>query len=160
MNIIDKIKKNNIQKEKKMNKIINSKKSYTIKFLNDNNEIGFFLNNKLIITGDYHFFGIYQTSTKLWIWASSIPGVKIQQLDTIKKIKEFSYLFENSSDPRISFYYLLLTQEIIMITHIKMLEWINEVLIYLSNDLFYYNPTNSNNNIQFLTLINIKEKYI
>jgi hypothetical protein len=41
-----------------------------------------------------------------------------------------------------------------------MLSWINELILYLSNDTFYFNPTNSESNIQFITLNNIKEKYI
>ena len=37
---------------------------------------------------------------------------------------------------------------------------INELLLYLTNDIFYFNPINSESNIQFLTLVNIKQKYI
>ena len=122
--------------------------------------MGVFDNKKIIIAGDYNFYGIYQPYTKLWIWASSIPGVDKKHIKNIQKIKSSNYLFEEDTDSKISFYYQLLTQDVILITNEQMLEWINELLLYLSNDLYYFNPVNSDENIQFITLVNIKEKYV
>jgi hypothetical protein len=113
--------------------------------------------NKNILTGEYNFFGIYQPSTKLWIWASSIPGVSTEHIKNIRKIKQMEHIFE--SDDELNFYYQLLTQDVVLINDDKLLEKINELLLYLSNDLFYFNPENSEGNIQFITLSNIKEKY-
>ena len=119
-----------------------------------------FNNNKLILTGEYNFFGIYQENNNLWIWASSIPGIKQKNIKYINKIREYSYLFENDNDEKSIFYYQLLTQDILYITDKKMLDWINELLIYLSNDIYYFNPKNTTNNHQFITLSKIIEKYI
>jgi hypothetical protein len=41
-----------------------------------------------------------------------------------------------------------------------MLLWINELILYLSDDLYIFNPKNSESNIQFITLKNIKELFI
>jgi hypothetical protein len=144
-----------------IDKILNTQNKYKITFL-DNNLMGIMdnSNNKLIIAGNYNFYGIYQTNTKLWIWATSIPGVSIDHFKNIKKIKKNNYLFENNKDEKSNFYYQLLTQDVLLINDIQMLEWINNLLLYLSNDKFYFNPTNSDLNMQFLTLSNIIEKYI
>ena len=142
-----------------INNILNIKKNYQIKF-NYLNKLCIYLDNKLILVGDYNFYGIYQNNTKLWIWASSIPGVQKNHIKNIKKIKKNDYLFENSNTVKNNFYYQLLTQDILLINNNKMLSWINELFIYLSNSIFYFNPVNSDNNMQFLSLINITEKYI
>jgi len=142
-----------------INKILDQKKNYKIIF-DKFNKLSIQLENKIIISGDYNFYGIYQNNTKLWIWASSIPGVPINHLKTIKKIKKYNHLFENSHNIKDNFYYQLLTQDVILINNTKMLSWINELLLFLTNNIYYFNPINSDNNIQFLSLINIKEKYI
>ena len=162
MKIIDKIKQNNLDKIKNINKILNPKKKYKINFGKNGKEktMEIYDNNKLIINGPYNFYGIYQPYTKLWIWASSIPGVSSKDIKNVNIIKSSNNLFESDDDVKINFYYQLLTQDTIMITHDIMLEWINELLIYLSGDLFYFNPINSDSNVQFLTLLKIKEKHI
>jgi hypothetical protein len=47
-----------------------------------------------------------------------------------------------------------------MIKSNEELELINKLLLYLSNDLYYFNPLDPNLNIKFYTLEKIKEKYI
>jgi hypothetical protein len=162
MKLLDKIKQLNEKKNKEITKLLSSSKKYRIDFLKNGkkNQMGIYDNNKLVIKGDYNFYGIYQPYTNLWIWASSIPGVDKKHIKNIKKIKASDYLFEEDTDPKISFYYQLLTQDVILITNEQMISWINELLLYLSNDLFYFNPINSDQNIQFITLTNTKEKYI
>jgi hypothetical protein len=149
-------------KNKYISNIINLKKKYKISFSRKNKNKLLELyddNNNKILTGKYHFYGIYQKSTKLWIWASSIPGIDRIYIDAIDKIKSYSYMFESSDDTRMNFYYQLLTQDVIYISDINLLTWINELLIYLYKDLIYFNPTNSQGNIQFIGLTNIIEKY-
>ena len=70
-------------------------------------------------------------------------------------------IFEKSEKTKDIFYYQLLTQDVLLIndSESKLLNWINELLLYLSNGLYYFNPINSQNNIQFLYLINIREQY-
>lgn len=151
------------KKNKEISKLLNNKKNYRINF-NKNGEnkmITIFDNNKIVINGEYNFFGIYQPNTKLWIWASSIPGIDIKHIKNINKIKKLDYLFESTTNiDKINFYYQLLTQDILYISDNKMLNWINELILYLSNDIYYFNPINSDGNIQFITLAKIKEKYI
>ena len=125
-----------------------------------NKMLGIFDGEKMIIGNDYNFYGIYQPYTKLWIWASSIPGVDSTIIKNIKKLKSYDYLFDSDINLKINFYYQLLTQDVLYISDEKMLYWINELFLYLSEDLYYFNPINSDNNIQFLTLIKIKEKYV
>ncbi len=162
MKIIDKINQVNEQKNKEIGKILDFKKKYRIDFIKNakTKSLSIFDDKKMIIVGDYSFYGIYQPYTKLWIWASSIPGVDTKHIKQIQKLKASNHLFESDSDPKMNFYYQLLTQDVLLITNEKMLDWINELILYLSNDLFYFNPTNSDENIQFITLKSIKEKYI
>ena len=162
MNIIDKIKQTNKTKTDYINTILNKKNKYLIKFEKKNNEkyISLFNNNKKIITGTYKIYGLYQPSTKLWSWGSSIPNCDQKTIKEITKLKSFNYLFENSNEQKILFYYQLLTQNTLIIKDENMLNWINELLLYLSNDIFYFNPYNEDNDIEFISLTAIKEKFI
>lgn len=161
MKILIKIKKLFKKKLKTINKIINFEKEYIINFLKTgkHRQMCLYDNDKLIIKGDYNFYGIYQPYTKLWIWASQIPGTDKKHINNIVKIKEFNYLFEASNDIKMMFYYQLLTQDAILISDDNMLQWINELILYLSNDIYFFNPINTDNNVQYLTFANIKEKY-
>lgn len=162
MKTIDKINQVVEQKNKEIAKILNPKNKYRIDFYkNGNNKmIGVYNGKKMIISGEYRFYGIYQPYTKLWVWASSIPGVDTKHIKYIHKLKQSEQLFESSSDVKENFYYQLLTQDMIYITDERMLEWINDLLLYLTNDLFYFNPVNSDENVQFLTITKIKEKHV
>ena len=162
--MIDKIKEiveYNEKRNKEITKIINLKKKYKIGFIKNNNKklLELYSDNKKILVGKYNFYGIYQKSTKLWIWASSIPGINKKYINMINNIKSYNYIFESSEDLKSNFYYQLLTQDIIYISDIKLLTWINELLLYLSKDICYFNPTNSEKNIQFLGLQEIIEKF-
>ena len=161
------IKKINDMKTKKINTLLNPKIKYRLDFFktNKHNMIGLYDNMKLVLAGEYNFYGIYQQKTNLWIWASSIPGININIIKNIRKIKEADYMFEGSfaekgNDVKNNFYYQLLTQDSIYIDDMKMLNWINELILYLSDDVYYFNPVNSDSNIQFITLKSIKEKYV
>ena len=163
MKITEKISKFIDKKNKVILKLLDNKKNYRIDFdkNGENKTVIIFDKKKMIINGEYNFYGIYQPNTKLWIWASSIPGVDIKHINNINKIKKMDYLFESSVNiNKINFYYQLLTQDTLYITDNKMLDWINELILYLSNDIFYFNPINSDGNVQFITLTKIKEKYI
>jgi hypothetical protein len=162
MNIIDKIKLNNKLKTNDINKILKLTKKYLIKFNIKNNvkTISLFNNNNKIISGTYNIYGIYQPSIKLWCWASSMPNIDQDTIKNINKIKSFNNLFENSLDKKMIFYYQLLTQDTLIIKDNKMLDWINELLLYMSDDIYYFNPYNENNNIEFISLSIIKEKFV
>jgi hypothetical protein len=161
MKILEKLSQVNIEKNKAINKILSLNKKYRIDFLKTgkNKLLSIFEGDKMILSGDYHFYGIYQPETKLWVWASSIPGVETKQIKYIQKIKASSYLFDSDNNAKTNFYFQLLTQDVLLITNEEMLIWINELLLYLSDDISIFNPTNSDSNVQFISLINIKEKY-
>ena len=154
-----KIKKYTKNKTIYINKLLDFNKKYKIIF-DKTDYLSIFLDDKKILAGEYNFYGIFQKNTKLWIWASSIPGVPIRHIKNIRKIKKNNHLFENNNNIKYNFYYQLLSQDVLLITDDKMLIWINELLLYLSNGIYYFNPINSDKNIQFLILQNIKEKYI
>lgn len=164
---MDLIKKMEIYEKKnfkKILKILNIKNKYNIEFIKTNNIKLLCLydkNNILKIKGTFNFYGIYQQNTNLFIWASSLVGINKEVLNRINNIKSFNHLFENNNNEKMLFFYQLLNQDILYIKDKNKLQWINELLIYLSNDLYYFNPLNiNNNNIQFITLSKIIEKYL
>jgi hypothetical protein len=162
MNIIDKINQTSKIKTKEINKLLNKKNKYIIKFdtKNNNKLVSLIHNNNKIISGPYNIYGLYQKSTKLFLWASIIPNSNKITIQNVDKIKSFNYLFEKLDDKKSVFYYQLLTQDTILIKDFQMLDWINQLLIYLSDDVYYFNPLNNDNDIEFITLQTIKEKFV
>jgi hypothetical protein len=159
MNIVKKIKNYNKNKSKDINKILNLKNNYTINFKNKLLTLYDDNNNKIIVS-EYIFFGIYQPTTKLWIWASSIPGVSKKNINNIENIKKSSYIFDNDDSNESQFIYQLLTQDVILITDKNLLNLINLTLNYISNGLNILNPVNEYNNVQFIGITKIIEKYV
>jgi len=176
-NIFYKIKKNKKKKLKLFNIILNNNKFNNFNFVNYNNidntsnpneKISIKLLNiinddKILVNCKYNLYGIYQNNTKLWIWATSLQNSNIDIINNIKKIKSYYYLFEYNNlkyTNKNLFYYQFLTQDVILINDKKMLKWINELILYLSNDIYYINFLDSKNNLQFLTVNKIIEKFI
>jgi len=157
-NILDKINKYNNKKNIEINKKLNIKKNYNINF--DKNKIIITEDNKKIIAGNYIFFGIYQPDTKLWIWASSIPGVNQKQIKIINELKSKNYLFENNEDNESIFIYQLLTNDVVQINDSKLFGIINKTLNFLSDSIIILNPINKSNNTQFIGINKITEEYI
>jgi hypothetical protein len=157
-NILDKINKYNNKKNIEINKKLNIKKNYNINF--DKNKIIIIEDNKKIIAGNYIFFGIYQPDTKLWIWASSIPGVNQKQIKIINELRSKNYLFENNEDNESIFIYQLLTNDAVQINDSKLFGIINKTLNFLSDSIIILNPINKSNNTQFIGLNKITEEYI
>ena len=158
MEILKKIDSNKKSKLKNMSKLMKSKKeNYTIIFTKD--KIKLLLKKKKIFTSNYNLYGIFQPNN-LWIWATSIPGQNYSKNYHIKKIRNFAYLFEKSNNKRMLFYHQYLTQDVILITDEEQLNWINKLILYLDNSIYYLNPTNHKNNMQFITIDKIYEKYI
>jgi hypothetical protein len=162
MNIIEKIKQTHKNKTVYINTILNKKNKYLIKFEKKNNKkyISLISNNVKILSGTYKIYGLFKPSLKLWIWGSSIPDCDQETIKYINNIKSFNYLFEKSNDKKSLFYYQLLTQDTLYIKDNTILNWINELLLYFSNDIYYFNPYNEDTNIEFISLSSIKEKFI
>lgn len=162
MKILDKIKNINDKKHKYIQKYLNPNKRYHLDFLKKGitKQITINEDTKQIIVGDYNFYGIYQPYTKLWIWATSIPGIDNNYNKNIKHLKSFSHLFESNNDIKYNFYYQLLTQDVLLLPNENMINWINELILYLSDDLYIFNPVNSESNKQFIGLSKINEKYL
>lgn len=162
MNIIEKIKQTHKNKTVYINTILNKKNKYLIKFEKKNNKkyISLISNNVKILSGTYKIYGLFKPSLKLWIWGSSIPDCDQETIKYINNIKSFNYLFEKSNDKKSLFYYQLLTQDTLYIKDNTLLNWINELLLYFSNDIYYFNPYNEDTNIEFISLSSIKEKFI
>jgi hypothetical protein len=159
--IIDNINKVYQDKITKMNLLLNKKYKYLIKFekIGKYKQMLLIRKNKTLLSGLYTFYGIYQPSTKLWVWASSIPNVDMKTIDNINRIKSFSHLFE-SNNKTLLFYYQLLTQSSLYIEDQTFLTLINKLLLYLSNDFYIFNPINKEGNIQFIGLSTIKQKFM
>lgn len=157
--ILKKIDKNQKIKAKKFSKLLNQKKNYTIIFDEKKDRINLLQDNKKILTCSYYFYGIIQLNN-LWIWGTSIPGVSNEIKENIKKIKKNSKMFKNSNNKRSMFYYQFLTQDVLAITEDIQVYWINSLLLYLDKSIFYLNPTNEKNNLQFINIKKIYEKYI
>ncbi len=104
MDIIKKIDNNYKNRSKVISKILKKNKNYTIVFKDKFEKIELFENNNLVISSSYNFYGIIQPNN-LFIWANSIPGVKKNVINNIKKIKKMSYLFENNDNKRVLFYH-------------------------------------------------------
>ena len=161
MNILTKIDNYNKIKNIEINKKLNVKKKYNFIFDKKNKEnIIIMEEGKQILIGKYIFFGIYQPENKLWLWASSIPGVNQKQIKLIKEIKNKNYLFENEDNKDILFSYQLLSNDIIQLSNIKKFKLINKILNFLSNSIIIFNITNKVGNIQFIGLQNIIEECI
>ena len=71
-----------------------------------------------------------------------------------------AYLFENNKDIKMLFYYQLLSQDMMLITNDQQIDWINDLLLYLTDGIYYLNPTNKNNNIQIIILKKIIEQFL
>ena len=158
MEILKKIDYNKKIKLKKMSKIMKSRKDqYTVLF--DEKKLNLLLNKEKILSSNYNLYGIMQPNN-LWIWASSIPGINYPNITHIKKIKNLAHLFEGSINKRMLFYHQFLTQDVILITDPIQKEWINKLILYLDNSIYYLNPINHRNNTQFITINKIFEKYV
>ena len=90
--------------------------------------------------------------------------VSKNHIKKVIKIKEMSYLFENSNDEEYQFYYQFLSRDMIKIPEnnkdeLKYMDRISKLLIYLGNDVISFTPKAFNGNYQMITLHKIKEHF-
>lgn len=153
----DKISEIFTKKFNQINKIFDTKKKYTIEFLDDNKLI--FLNkNKKVLKAKYTFYGLHRNSQ--FIWATSMPLVKDSFKNKIKKMKEKKNIFYddyiNNQNELSYFFYTLLDNDTIMVNN-KNLPWIGKLLMFLTDDIFITTPENKHSNLQFISLTEITE---
>lgn len=155
--IVVNMKKYNTEINKNFKKILDLKKDYQLQF--KNNIIKIFFNEKKVLEGEYIFFGIFEASTNLWMWSSSIPGTNKKNNLSVNKIRDKKFLFEKNNNKEMLFIYQFLNEDVIKITNLKYLKLISQVLNFLNNSLFMFNPNNNKNNMEFIGLTKIKENY-
>lgn len=158
MDILKKIKNYNKKKIKLFSKKINLEDTYKYK-INKEKLVIINENNKKILTADFSFFGIINNNN-FWIWGTSIPGTNTKITNSINKIKNFSYLFENNKNKQILFYHRFLTNDVILINDKKQIDWINYLINYLNDSEIFINFDNSKNNLQFITIDKINQLYV
>ena len=155
-----KINKNYNIKFNKISKYFNPNKEYTMEFLDDETII--FLNKqKKIIKAKYKFYGLIKDNQM--IWSSSVPLVKMKIKNIVKDIRKKKDLFYqdyvNTQNEDSYFFYSVLDNDMTLINDNDMIEKINKLILYLSDDLFIFNPINSKQAIQLITLDKILEIY-
>lgn len=162
MKLLKNISENAKKKYNELKKKINIKTNYIINFETINKEKKIVLkeSKKVKLVGDFNFYGIYNKESQIWNWSNTIPEVNINQIKFIEELRLKSYIFEKNSDSseiNLFFYQFLINDS--MIVPNKYISLIVDLLLYLSDDLYIFNPINSINNIQFIGLKNILELY-
>ena len=164
MSLEKEINKNYFKKFNNINKIFNLDENYTIIFKNDN--IIQFENvdtKEIILECEYNFWGIIKPDYTL-VWASSIPLVFKQFKKNTKQLLEkkniFKKEYEKTSNENIYFYYSILDSNMSLLPGEDYIDKVNFLILYLTDDLFIFNPVNSKNNIQLITIKKILKKYI
>ena len=157
MDLLKKINNYNKKKIKTFSKKINILDTYNYKI--NNKKLIIINQKKKILTADFSFFGIINNNN-FWIWATSIPGTNSKITNSIKKLKDYSHLFENNKNKQMLFYHRFLTNDVILINDEKQIKWINYLINYLNNSEIFINFQNSKNNLQFITIDKLNQLYV
>ena len=163
MNLLTKISKNSKKKFKEIQKIIDIRKTYKLNFDKINNEKKiFFVENKQIkLIGEYHFYGIYNSQTKIWTWSNVLPNVSIDTIKYIEEMKSKGYLFEKmaTNNQTTQFFYQFLTNDNFLIPDAKYLALVTDLLLYITDDMYIFEQQNNNDNMSFIGLTKINELF-
>lgn len=163
MNLLNKISKNSKKKFKEIQKIIDIKKTYKFNFdkINNQHKIFFIENKNIKLIGDYHFYGVYNSQTKLWYWANILPNVSIDNIKYIEQLRHKGYLFEKmaSNNQTTQFFYQFLTNDNFVIPDAKYLALITDLLLYLTDELYIFEEQNKDGEILFYGLSKINELF-
>lgn len=160
MKLLKKMSENSKKKFTQLKKKLNIETNYTITFDTINKEKKLVLkeDKKTKLIGDFNFYGIYNKDTQIWNWANIIPEVDMKQIKFIEQLRMKAYTFEKNNDSSEVnvFFYQFLTNDSMVIPS-KYVGLIVDLILYLTDDLYIFNPTNSVNNVQFIGLSNILE---
>jgi hypothetical protein len=162
MILLEKISKFSKDQFDKISKQINLKKDYIIFFEKVNKETKLVLRdkktNEIIVIADFHFFGYYDTNSKLWYWANIIDNVTREQIKFIEKLRAKAYLIEKNINSEIDmFFYQFLSNDVYKISDNKQLALIIDLLIYLTGDYTIFTPYNSMGHMEFISISKVNE---
>lgn len=160
MKLLEKIRRNSKTKFDEIKDKLNIKKNYTIIFDKINNEPKLFIVEKkeIKLIGDFNFYGIYNKVSLLWTWSNIIPNVLLTQIKYIEELRSKAYIFEKNieySEINIFFYQFLINDS--MVIPKKYISLVSDLILYLTDDIYMFDPTNSLNNVQFIGLSKILE---
>jgi hypothetical protein len=160
MKLLEKIRRNSKTKFDEIKDKLSIKKNYTIIFDKINNEPKLFIVEKkeIKLIGDFNFYGIYNKDTLLWTWSNIIPNVLLTQIKYIEELRSKAYIFEKNiehSKINIFFYQFLINDS--MLIPKKYISLVTDLILYLTDDIYIFDPTNSLNNVQFIGLSKILE---
>tara|TARA_B110000879_G_scaffold4442_1_gene5900 strand:+ start:454 stop:930 length:477 start_codon:yes stop_codon:yes gene_type:complete len=154
-----KINDNFTKKFNHISKYFNPNKKYTIEFLNEKYIIILYKNKK-IMKASYNFYGIIKNNNM--IWNTSIPLIKEPFKKKVKKIRKNSDIFYkdyiNTQNETSYLYYSILDNDMTYIND-DMIDNVNKMILYLTDDLFIFNPINNKNSIQLITIEKIIELF-
>ena len=152
-NIINNYKK----KEKKINKILDYKINYLIKFDKENHDIILIYNkdnNELLLTAKYDFIGLYNKKNKTFTWGHNL--IKDKRL--LKKSKiTYQNIMLNKKILN-SLPYKINNDEFKI--KIKDLENLIKICLYFMKGLWFFPLQINNDLIQFININKFLEKYI
>lgn len=154
-----KIKNNFTKKFNHISKYFNPKKNYTIEFLDEKNLL-ILDKNKKIMKASYNFYGIIKNNNM--IWNTSIPLVKESLKKKVKKIKKNKDIFYKDyieTQNELSYLYYSILDNDMTFVNDTMIDNVNKMILYLTDDLFIFNPINSKNSIQLITIDKILELF-
>ena len=155
--IIKKIEKNMDEKFKNISQFLDINKKYSISFDKENNEIDVTEKNNKVFSATYDFYGIVKQNGQFY-WSYMIPGVDRRLFKRIEKIKNLSYLFENSDHPDMLLFHSVLTQDSVFVNDEQMKK-ILALLLYLGGNIYFLHSVNSNGNIQLIFIKKITERF-
>ena len=156
--ILDKIEINSSNKFDKMGKILDPKKEYNLKINKNKLNIEVYEKKDKILVGNLNFYGIIKPDGQ-FLWSYMIPGVDKRFVEKVNKIKSFSHLFENSDNKDMMLYHAILTQDTILLNKDETKKLL-DLILYLSEDLYFFIQPNSTGNIQLIFLSSINEQYV
>lgn len=167
MNLLKKITKNSKDKFNLIQKKININKNYIIDFKTINKEIKIVFketgtkNKDIKVVADYHFFGRFNTQTKIWTWANIMPNISIEIINYIDSLRLKGYIFEKNinSSEIVMFFYQFLTNNSMFIPEEKYIGLIIDLLLYLSDDMYVFERPNSPTEIDLIGLVKINELF-
>ena len=155
-----KINNNYDAKFKQISKYFNPNKNYSMEFL-DEDTIDFLENQKKLIKAKYKFYGLIKDNHL--IWNTSIPLVKKKLRSKVKEIREKKDIFYKdyvkTQNNDSYFYYSILDNDMTLINDNNMIEKINKLLMFLTEDLYIFNPINSKQAIQLIAIDKILEVF-